>query len=98
MCTVYSIRSIAEEFKSDDEVNISTETKDTDVTEEVYIFFGKSDQLWTRIARLIDHPQVERYCRQDSKKYEVNVRGGLWPEQFAIKVGPVFLKIYELSL
>ena len=36
MCTVYC--SIAEEFKSDDEVKITTETKDADVTEEVYIF------------------------------------------------------------
>ena len=31
--------SIAEEFKSDDEVKITTETKDADVTEEVYIFY-----------------------------------------------------------
>ena len=30
--------SIAEEFKSDDEVKVSTETKDAGVTEEVYIF------------------------------------------------------------
>ena len=45
MCTVNSNCSIAEEFKSDDEVNISIETKDTDVEEEAYIFFGKSDQL-----------------------------------------------------
>ena len=34
--TVYC--SIAEEFKSDDEVKVSTETKDAGVTEEVYIF------------------------------------------------------------
>ena len=34
--TVYC--SIAEEFKSDDVVKITTETKDADVTEEVYIF------------------------------------------------------------
>ena len=34
-CTVYC--SIAEEFKSDDEVKISTETKDAEATEEVYI-------------------------------------------------------------
>ena len=45
MCTVNSNCSIAEEFKSDDEVNISIETKDTDVEEEAYILFGKSDQL-----------------------------------------------------
>ena len=38
MCTVNSNCSIAEEFKSDDEVNITTKTKDADVTEEVYIF------------------------------------------------------------
>ena len=30
--------SIAEVFKSDDKVNISTETKDAEATEEVYIF------------------------------------------------------------
>ena len=40
---VYSVQStvycsIAEEFKSDDEVNISTESKDAEATEEVYIF------------------------------------------------------------
>ena len=34
--TVYC--SIAEEFKSDDEVKVSTETKDAGVREEVYIF------------------------------------------------------------
>ena len=34
---MYSVRSIAEEFKSDDKVK--TETKDADVTEEVYIFW-----------------------------------------------------------
>ena len=34
--TVYC--SIAEEFKSDDEVKVSTETKVAGVTEEVYIF------------------------------------------------------------
>ena len=33
---MYSACIIAEEFKSDDEVK--TETKDADVTEEVYIF------------------------------------------------------------
>ena len=38
MCTVNSNCSIAEELKSDDEVNITTETKDADVTEEVYFF------------------------------------------------------------
>ena len=43
MCTVYSVQStvycsIAEEFKSDDEVKVSTETKVAGVTEEVYIF------------------------------------------------------------
>ena len=38
---VYSVRSIAEEFKSDDDVK--TETKDADVTEEVYIFW----ENWT---------------------------------------------------
>ena len=38
MCTVNSNCSIAEEFKSDDEVKISTETKDAEATEEVYIF------------------------------------------------------------
>ena len=41
---------------------------------------------------------MKRYCRQDSKKYDVNVRGGLGPEQFAFEVGPVFLKNYGLSL
>ena len=35
---MYSVRIISEEFKSDDEVK--TETKDADVTEEVYIFGG----------------------------------------------------------
>ena len=35
-CTVYC--SIAEEFKSDDKVNISIESKDAEATEEVYIF------------------------------------------------------------
>ena len=39
MCTVNSNCSIAEEFKSDDVVKITTETKDADVTEEVYIFW-----------------------------------------------------------
>ena len=38
MCTVNSNCSIADEFKSDDKVNITTETKDADVTEKVYIF------------------------------------------------------------
>ena len=37
-CTVNINCSIAEEFKSDDVVKITTETKDADVTDEVYIF------------------------------------------------------------
>ena len=43
MCTVNSNCSIAEEFKSDDVVKITTETKDADVTKEVYIFL----ENWT---------------------------------------------------
>ena len=79
-CTVYC--SIAEEFRSDDEVNISTESKDAEATEEVYIFWKIGPTLIANCSAHRPPPgmfqySMERYCRQDSKKYEVNVRGGL---------------------
>ena len=46
-CTVYC--SIAEEFKSDDEVNISTESKDAEATEEVYIFLENRTNFYCEL-------------------------------------------------
>ena len=50
---MYSIRIIAEEFKTDDEVK--TETKDADVTEEVYIFWENRTNFDCKL--LVEHPQ-----------------------------------------
>ena len=80
MCTVYC--SIAELFKSDDEVKISAETEDV-------------PNLTVNLSALrpptgMSHYSLESSCCQDSKEYEINPRGGLRAEQFVIEVSAIF--------
>ena len=75
-------RICAEQFKSDDEVEISAETEEVYITEEVH-------HIWKIVPTLIAnfsahrpatgmvHYSLESSCRQDSKEYEINLRGGL---------------------
>ena len=80
--TCKDIFSIAEQFKSDDEVEISNETEEFDITEEVHHILKIIPTLIAnfsahRPATGMVHYSLESSCRQDSKEYEINLRGGL---------------------
>ena len=77
-------RICAEQFKSDDEVAISAEaeTEEVDITEEVHHVCKIVPTLIAnfsahRPATGMVHYSLESSCRQDSKEYEINLRGGL---------------------